>query len=196
MIMSPSSPATVRDLFDGLNSQSSRVETADEESVSRAMKDAAGAIQWTATASTLVPKIAELLDVALPSILVEFWQKADEVATALRESRESPDETIEVSLYDCSTEATLEPYIEVRLTGKGPGKKIPFTISLPMTFKAVELKIQNGSIVDATAGICEIEGTLSLEKVQLAKLKKPVRIQLGEGLLSGVSHDALSARRE
>jgi len=116
-------------------------------------------------------------------VLVAFWEKADEVDRALRESRKSPDRDIYVSLYDCSTEATLSPFIEIRIGGKTPGKRIPFTVALPMTFKAVELKIRAGAIVDATAGECEMTGSVKLEDLTLAKLKKPVTITLGDGLL-------------
>lgn len=183
--MSANSPATLRALFDDLNAQSPRVEMADDASLAKTLKEQAGAIEWTASSSVLVPKVAELLDIRLSHVLVAFWQKADEVARALRESQESPERTIDVSLYDCSTEATLSPFIEVRIAGKSPGKRIAFTIALPMTFKAVQLRIRGGAVVDATAGECEITGNVKLEGLTLAKLKKPVRITFAEGLLAG-----------
>jgi len=181
--MPTNSPATVRALFDHLDPGSPNLELARDTSLPEALKKQAGAVEWTATASQLVPKVAELLDIRISRLLVAFWQKADEVDRALRESRQSPDRDIYVSLYDCSTEATLSPFIEIRVDGKMPGKRIPFTVTLPMTFKAVELKIRAGEIVDATAGECEITGSVKLEELTLAKLKKPVTITLGEGLL-------------
>ena len=182
--MSTNSPATLRALFDDLDPGSSNVELADRTSMAHALKQTVGAIEWTATSSLLVPKVAELLDIKLSRLLVAFWQKAEEVDRALHESRQTPDRDIYVSLYDCSTEATLSPFIEVRVGGKKPGKRIPFTVALPMSFKAVELRIRNGAIVDATAGECEITGSVKLEKLTLAKLKKPVTLTLGEGVLN------------
>jgi hypothetical protein len=182
--VSSHSPSTVRALFDDLNPRSTNVEVAGEKSLAKALSDNSGAVKWTATPSILVPKVAELLDIRLSHVLVAFWQKAEEVDRALQESRQTPDRNIYVSLYDCSTEATLSPFIEVRIGGAKPGKRIPFTVNLPMTFKAVELRIRNGVIADATAGECEISGSVKLEELTLAKLKHPVTITLGDGLFS------------
>src|SRR5580765_2714294 len=107
MTMPTNSPATVRALFDHLDPGSPNLELARDTSLPEALKKQAGAVEWTATASQLVPKVAELLDIRISRLLVAFWQKADEVDRALRESRQSPDRDIYVSLYDCSTEATL-----------------------------------------------------------------------------------------
>jgi hypothetical protein len=182
--MATDPPATLRALFDDLNAGSSNVELAEETSVAQALKQTVGALEWTATSSLLLPKVAELLDIKLSRVFVAFWQKAEEVDHALHESRQAPDRTIDVSLYDCSTEATLSPFIEVRVGGKKPGKRIHFTVALPMNFKAVELRIRNGAIVNATAGKCEIAGSVKLEKLTLAKLRNPVTLTLGEGMLS------------
>jgi hypothetical protein len=178
------SPKTLRELFGDLKPDSPNVELATEGDVASKMKEDVGGVEWTAHMLELVPAVAELLDVGLPHIFVSFWQKTDEVAAALRESTASPDDDTKVSLFDSATEATLDPYIEVRLNGKAPGKKIPFTVALPITFKGLVLKIRNGEIVDAAAGECEISGSLKLKDLTLAKLRSPVTIPLGPGFLS------------
>jgi hypothetical protein len=176
--MSGTPPVTVRAAFDNLKPDSSRVTLAADEVVGPAVKAHIGAVEWTASAAVLLPKVAELLDIRLSRIFVAFWQKADEIVRALNGSRQSPDDLVEVSLYDCSTEATLEPYIEVRFNGVAPGKRLPITVSLPVTFKGVKLTIQGGSVVAVTAGECEIDGTVKLGDVTLAKLKEPLTITL------------------
>jgi hypothetical protein len=173
-------PVALRDVFDDLKPGSSRVALTGDEAVAPAVKAHIGALEWTATSSALLPKVAELLDIPLPRIFVVFWQGADEVVRALKESRQSPDDLVEASLLDCSTEATLEPYIEVRLNGVSPGKRLPITVSLPMAFRGVKLTIQNGAFVAVIAGECEIEGEVKLDDLTLAKLKEPLTLTLGQ----------------
>ena len=79
-----------------------------------------------------------------------------------------------------TTEATLEPYIEVRFDAVAPGKRLPITVSLPITFKGVKLTIQGGQFIRIAAGECMIEGAVKLDDVTLAKLKEPMTISLGE----------------
>jgi hypothetical protein len=179
-------PVALRDVFDDLKPGSSRVAFAGDEAVAPAVKAHIGALEWTATTSALLPKVAELLDIPLPRVFVAFWQGADEIARALKESREAPDDLVEASLLDCSTEATLEPYIEVRLNGVTPGKRLPITVSLPMAFRGVRVTIQNGDFVAVTAGECEIEGSVKLDDVMLARIKEPLTITLGEWQLGEV----------
>ena len=175
---------TVGSVFDDLKPGSANVELAHDAAVTKEAKTHLGVIEWKATSSSLIPEVAKLLDVPLPTVLVRFWQKTDEVAAAIEKSRRSPDETIDVSLFDSKTEALFDPYIEVRLNGIAPGKKIPVKVALPMTFKAVVLTIKNGSIVDAAGGRCEIDGSIKLGSVTVAKLRKPVTVPLVPGLLS------------
>ena len=169
---------TVGSVFDDLKPGSPNVELAADAAVAKEAKTHAGVIEWKAASSSLIPEVAKLLDVPLPAVFVSFWQKTDEVAAALEKSRKSPGEKIDVSLYDSKTEASFDPYIEVRLNGIAPGKKIPVKVVLPMTFKAVVLTIKKGSIVDAAAGRCDIDGSIKLGSVTVAKLRKPVTVEL------------------
>ena len=180
--MSPNEPNTLSALFDHLDEESARVELADEASRSKTLKDSVSVVEWSA----LVPTVLELLDIRVSHLLVTYWQKGDAVARALRESAESPDRTVDVSLYDCSTEATLSPVIEVRLA-KSTLKRLQFTVALPMTFKAVQLRLKGGAVIDAIGGECHIGGNLALEGLTLATLKEPVRITLVKGFLGSPS---------
>ena len=162
---------TVGSVFDDLKPGSANVELAQDADVTKEAKAQLGVVEWAATSSALIPEIAKLLNVPLPAMLERFWQKTDEVAAAIAESRKSPDDSIEVSLYDSATEASFDPYIEVRLNGAASGTKIPVKVTMPMTFKAVILNIKNGSIVDALGGRCEIDGNITLGVVTVAKLR-------------------------
>lgn len=184
--MSRTRPLTVCAVFDNLKPDSPRVALAADGAIGPAVKAHIGAVEWTASAALLLPKVADLLDIRLSRVFVAFWQKADEIVRALNESRQSPDDAVEVSLYDCSTEATLEPYIEVRFNGVAPGKRLPITVSLPLTFKGVKLTIQGGSVAGVAAGECEIGGTVKLDDVTLARLKEPLTITLGQWDLAAV----------
>jgi len=175
---------TVGSVFDDLKPGSGKVELAQDAAVTKEAKTHLGVIEWKATSSSLISEVAKLLDVPLLTVFVRFWQRSDEVAAAIEKSRKAPDETIDVSPFDSRTEASFDPYIEVRLNGIAPGKKIPVKVTLPMAFKAVVLTIKNGSIVDAAGGRWEIDGNIKLGSVTVAKLRKPVTISLVPGLLS------------
>jgi hypothetical protein len=169
---------TVGSVFDDLKPGSANVELAHDAAVTKEAKIRVGVIEWKATSSSLMPEIAKLLDVPLPTVLVRFWQTTEEVAAAMEKSRRSPNEPIDVSLFDSKTEASFDPYIEVRLNGVEPGKKIPVKVALPITFKAVVLTVKNGSIIHAVGGRCEIDGSIKLGSLTVAKLRKPVIVPL------------------
>jgi hypothetical protein len=174
------SPDALSAVFDDLRPESPNLDLADEQTVAKEAKHQAGVIEWTA-ASSLLPEVARLLNVPLHRLLVGFWQKADEIVAALERSKASPEATLDVTLLDSKTEASFEPFIEVKLNGVSPGKKIPFAIVLPLTFKGVVLAVRNGEIVSASAGECLIEGCINLGALTVARLKNPVTIALGSG---------------
>lgn len=169
---------TVAEVFDNLEPASSNLELAAPEVVNAEAKQHAGVVEWVASASSLVPEVAKLLDVQLPDVFVRFWKTLDEVRQKLDESLKGPQDTLSVSMFDSKTEASFEPYIQIRLSGGLPAKRIPGKVTLPLTFTSVVLSIRNGAIVGAIAGHCEIGGEVALGKVTVAKLRKPVPIDL------------------
>jgi hypothetical protein len=183
-----SSPETLLAVFDDLQAESPNITLADDATLDTEAKSQAGVIEWRAASSSLIPEIAKLLDVPLPGLLVGFWQKADEVVAALERSKHSPEEATKVSFIDSKTEASFNPYIEVRLNGVATGKEIPFTVALPLTFTRVVLIIKNGEIVDVAAGECTIEGCIKLGSVTVAQLRTPVTVTLAPGLLGRRTH--------
>ena len=170
--------ATLRGVFDDLKTDSLRVTLADDAAVAAAVSAQLDKVQWHATAAELLPKVAELLDVELSRVFAVFWQQAKEIGPALEESRKSPNVPIQAPLTDCSTDATLEPLIEIRFGGTAPPKRILITVTLPLTFRAVALTIRAGSVVGVAAGECHMDAEVELGAATLAKLKEPVAIAL------------------
>src|SRR6185369_8100404 len=123
------------------------------------LKSALAGVEWIASKQDVVTKMAEVLDLELPDLLVNFWEKSDEIKAALKESTESPEEITDLGLVDHSVEGSLEPYLELRV-GKFPPYKIEFTVDLECTLRGVVLRIKNGAIVQIVLGSCEVEGTL------------------------------------
>lgn len=175
---------TVGSVFDDLNPDSTRVTLKDEAAVQQEAKTILGGIEWKATSSSLIPEIAKLLDVPLPTVLERFWQKTDEVTAAIEKSKKSPGDPIEVSLHDWKTEASFDPHIEIRLNGIAPGKMIPVKVVLPITFKAAVLKIMNGAIVRTVGGICEIGGHITFGSLTIAELREPFPVNLTPAFLT------------
>ena len=169
---------TLSAVFDDLKPGSTNIDLADEATVAAEAKNQAG-VTWTGTSSSLIPEVARLLDIPLPRLLVGFLEKADEITAALKESKASPDDTTDVSLFDSQTEASFDPFIEVRFNGVSSHQRIPVSIVLPLTFKGAILLIRNGEIVDALAGECTIEGRIKIGTVTVAKLSEPVKVTLG-----------------
>ena len=131
------------------------------------MKRALAGVEWVASQHDLVTKMAEVLDLELPELLEKFWSKSDEIAVALKESRESPTEITDLGLVDHTIDATLEPYLELRV-GNMPPYKIEFAVELECTLKGVVLRIKNGAILQVVVGTCEVRGTLKHGDLTLA----------------------------
>ena len=171
-------PSTLRDVFENLSRDAANVDLAGDEAISAEAKKQAGPVEWAAS-SSLVPHVAELLNVPLPEVLVRYWQQADEVAAEIEESKKSPGKR-RVTLLETKTEAAYEPAIQVRLNGAKAGKPIGFKVVIPLTLKGAILVIEGGQIAGVVAGECAIEGAIKLGSLTLAKLKKPVVVSLAE----------------
>jgi len=177
-------PATLRGVFEDLSPDAPNVKLADDAAISAAARQEAGIIEWAA-ASSLVPHIAELLNVPLPDVLVQFWQQTEEVAAEIKESKRSPGPR-RVTLLETKTQASYEPSLEVRLNGAKPGKAIGFKVVMPITLKGATLVIEGGRIVDVVAGEGLIGGVITLGSLTVAKLKKPFVVALPSLRLQGI----------
>ena len=125
-------------------------------------------IKWTASMPDLTAKIAELLDVRVPTLLMSTWRKASEVKAKLAESKAAPDDPIYVELAEHTISTSHHPYITVHLANKTV-KKLEFTATASFTLNGFVLKIEKGDIQEIRTGSCEAEGTLEGLGLRLAK---------------------------
>ena len=126
-------------------------------------------IKWKASMPDLTVKIAELLDVEVPTLLVATWKKANEVKKKLAESREKPADEIDVELAE-HTISSHSPYITVQF-GKAPVKTLKFTVTASFTLNAFVLKLQNGEVRAIRSGNCQAQGKLEGLGLLLAEKK-------------------------
>ena len=127
-------------------------------------------IKWKASMPDLTVKIAELLDVEVPGLLVTTWKKAAEVKKKLAESREKPADGIDVELAEHTISTSHSPYITVRV-GKAPVKTLKFTVTASFTLNGFVLTLQNGEVREIRSGNCQAAGKLEGLGLLLAEKK-------------------------
>lgn len=127
-------------------------------------------IKWVASRFDIAEKVAELLDIKIPSIFISSWKKSEEIKKIIEESLKSSEEKFEVNLSEHTITSEHKPYIEVMFKNM-PAYKIEFDLNLSFTLDGFILKIQNGIIYGIDPGICNAQGTLSWEKIKLLEKK-------------------------
>ena len=133
-------------------------------------------IKWVASKFDIAEKVAELLDIKIPSIFLSSWKQSDEIKKLLDQSAKSPEEKFEVNLSEHTITSDHTPFIEVMFKNM-PVYKIEFDLNLSFTLDGFILKIQNGIIYGIDTGICNARGTLSWEKIKLLEKKsEPIKL--------------------
>jgi len=133
-------------------------------------------VKWTASKFDIFEKIAQLLDIKIPSIFLSSWKKSEEIKKILEESIKSPEEKFEINLSEHIIKSDHKPYIEVMFKNMLV-YKIEFDLNLSFTLDGFMIKIQNGNIYGIDSGVCKVQGTLSWEKIQLLEKKlEPIKL--------------------
>lgn len=133
-------------------------------------------VKWVASKFDIADKVAELLDIKIPSIFLSSWKKSEELKKILEESIKSPEEKFEVNLSEHTITSEHKPYIEVMFKNMSI-YKIEFDLNLSFTLDSFMLKIQNGNICGIYPGVCNAQGTLSWEKIRLLEKKlEPIKL--------------------
>jgi hypothetical protein len=133
-------------------------------------------IKWVASKFDIAEKVAELLDIKIPSIFISSWKKSEEIKKIIEDSIKSPEEKFEVNLSEHTITSEHKPYIELMLKNVQV-YKIEFDLNLSFTLDSFMLKIQNGIIYGIDPGVCNAQGTLSWEKIKLLEKKsEPIKI--------------------
>ncbi len=167
-------PVTVKDVFElpqGGDDESSPRWQSLREWMSREVKDIK-----TAKVPDLTSKVAELLNVPIPDILLTSWKKTNVLRELLEESKKSPETALHLALGEHTINSQHRPHIEVRIQ-KVSVKKLEFTLRLIFKLKGFVLKIQNGAVTEMETGTCEMQGTLEYQGLPIAE-KKAAPIKL------------------
>lgn len=160
------------------------------DGIEEKVKASSKGIKWKATLPDLTAKIAELLDIKIPDVLVEALKKLDKLVQYARESRQAPADILYLDLSEFPVNAELHPYLQIHVNGI-PLKKVEVTVKLELLIKAIRLKIQNGRIHAIDEGALAIEGKVLLGDLVLADksfpdVQLPGSIDFGEGIPIGV----------
>lgn len=186
---------TVRSLFPEITSRLTDEAGPGKQTLQQRLAKEIKGVQWTAKLSELVPLIAELLNIPLPSVLVAFWKKSEELNSALAESREAPGKPVSLWLADHTIQSEFKPAIEIEIGGvpATAATTIEFTIDLTFTLKGIVLEVCDGRIAKIIAGTIEVGGELRYKELVLAKvsdeLSKPFP------LLTSIAFEAQSPSR-
>ena len=117
------------------------------------------------------------------------WRKYGALAEYTDPSRHPPEEVALVPLADHTVRSDHHPYLEVLIDDRPIGK-ITFDITLAVTLRGFELKLQGGKIKAIQTGSWQGKAGVALEKAviyekTLDEIRLPGSIDLGEGLSLG-----------
>jgi hypothetical protein len=127
-------------------------------------------VHWTATMPKLVEKVAELLEIPLPGVMIAAWEKGDEIMKTLDDSRKSPEEVFSVELADHTLSTEFHPQIEIQVSNF-PATFLNFVVKLSLELKGIELKIRKGKVLQIRTGSCQAGGELLYGDMVLAERK-------------------------
>lgn len=163
------SALTVREVFDLPQPGSPEESSPRWQTLRQWMSEEVKGIK-TAAMPDIGAKIAELLEVPIPDILLASWKKTAALRDLLEESRKTPDAVMNLELGEHTINSQHRPHIEIRIKSL-PGKKIEFTLKLLFKLKGCILRISNGAIREMMAGTCEMKGTLEYQGLTIAEKK-------------------------
>ena len=167
--MNNSSP-TLNNVFTGLRDSTKTSHEANWETFKDKISKEVKGVKWTASASDIASKIAELLDLKIAGIFISCWKKSEELNKVIEESRKKPEEKFELHLSEHTISSEHKPYIEVRFKN-AIIYKIVFDLKLSFNLEGFILNIKEGEIQKIDSGKCNAEGTLYWEGIKLMEKK-------------------------
>ncbi|HKP37377.1 MAG TPA: hypothetical protein VJT71_10995 [Pyrinomonadaceae bacterium] len=167
---------TLRDVFELPKDGAPDPEPARWQAVQDRIRKEVKDVKLPAKMHDLGPKILELFDVPLPTVLVTSWKKAGSLQEIIAQSREAPDEVKYLELAEHTINCEQKPHIEMRIKNL-PVKKIQFVVKLLFKLKGFVLKVQNGAIKEIQTGNFEAKGTVSFAgQIILEKKLSPINL--------------------
>ncbi len=150
----------------------------------RVLKEAK--MKWPVALDCVAEKIADLLNIAIPDIMVMAWKKYRILLAYTDSKKYPPGEVSLVPLAEHTISSEHHPFLEILINNQ-PFGKIEFHISVSLALESAILKIQDGKIMAVTAGTCKGKGTIECENLlimekQTQPISLPGTISLGEGV--------------
>jgi hypothetical protein len=143
-------------------------------------------VKWPIAFEIIVEKIADILDVSIPGIMVGAWNKYKILVKYADSEKYPPNETFLVPMAEHTVKSEHNPYIEILINGKPVGE-INFNITVSLILKGIILKVQGGKVKAINTGTCKGKGTLKCENIVILEketrsISLPGSIDLGEGI--------------
>lgn len=190
----PIGNATVRDLLFGDATRSSTgvlEESLHEHRTVRALvppMHAAEAERQIAAATD------GLLSLNLADVAAEGWKKYVALNKAARSTLDSPSTTEVVTLVTHKIESSHHPTVDVTLDGT-PLATINIDLQLCFTMAAVSAVIQRGRLMEIRTGTCTVTGSLTVQRISVAKKERKFALPGAIRLLEGIPLLGVDARR-
>jgi hypothetical protein len=108
---------------------------------------------WVGALRSMREACSEIFNLTVSDLLAGAWAKHREIAAALKESKEKPEETMLVPLAHHSLESVHHPYIEIALNGAS--HRVTFDITATVDVDAALLKLKAGRICAIDSGSCQ-----------------------------------------
>lgn len=169
---------TVRDVFSVPEKGSAEPTSEGWKAFQSRINQEVKGIKWTAAMPDLAPKVAELLDIKIPDVLITAWKKVGELQAVLEKSRANPEQIMFLELAEHTINSEHKPSIDLKLKGKTV-KKIVLTIQLGFKLKGFVVKVKEGMIREIQTGNCEMKGSIKYAGVPIAEKKlEPIKLPL------------------
>jgi hypothetical protein len=182
----PDSTFTLRNIFDlpdsGVFDRAASSSAQIRDDIAKQYKDH----NWSVEMPRVETKADALFDTDVANVLVSAWKKTGEIRSVLQDSKNSPGDIFYVDLAKHKIDSVHKPYVEMKV-GNGAGTKVlELTVTLAMTIKSFQLRIERGEISEIHTGQCEAEGSVAFKghefiKKELASIKLPGIVDLRSG---------------
>lgn len=188
----PDSPPTLRDLL--LGNVTDSWKAIEQSEAGRSLKETAVrrlAVPWGTVSREVEDRLGEALQIDVIKIALGGWTKYNQFKELLERSKQSPDETLLLSLADHSIQSTHRPLVELLIDGGVVGR-LEFEVQVALRLEGVTLKVRAGHVREILTARGHLTGAVKCHGVVLAEAKSrpfelPGRIQLGEGTASGAA---------
>ena len=129
---------------------------------------------------------SDLFNDDLFDLISKAWEKYDVLSEYGK--KKSPEQIASVELVDHTMTIELHPYLEIMFAASPRPILIHFDVSLNLTLKGLILNIENAVIKSVSAGTCEGEAEIQINKIRVPRkpsfgpIQLPGKVKLGQGI--------------